>query len=87
MPTCLDTDTIVEFFRGNKDVTERLDVLLKNGDVPVVTRITLCELFRGAYLSQHPEREAERIHHFMGSCRILGFPMMPVLDLGKYPRS
>lgn len=73
MAPCLDTDIVIEFFRGRKSVVEKIEEKIQNNEQLSLTPITLCELFRGAYLSDYPERELHRIEKFAESCAILEF--------------
>lgn len=82
MAFCLDTDIIIEFFRGNENVIHRLEIEIKNNTPLYVTHITLCELFRGAHLSAHPKRETERIMQLLESIRILYFSLDACIKLG-----
>ncbi len=55
MSYCLDTDTVIEFFHGNENVVKRIKEKIINNEPLSVTPITLCELYRGAFLSQQPD--------------------------------
>ena len=50
---CIDTNIIVNFLRGDKDTIKKFREI-NNKDI-FITPLTLCELFRGAFLSSSPE--------------------------------
>lgn len=83
MPFCLDTDVIIEFFRGNPKIIEKFKDVMESAETLSITRITLCELFRGAYLSKHPERESKRILSLLNSCRVLGLTLDACIKFGS----
>ena len=71
MAYCLDTDTIIEFFRGNKKVVQQLKEKINTGVNLYLSSLSMCELFRGVYLSGNPEKERARIKTLLSVCRIL----------------
>lgn len=75
MIICLDTDPVVEFLRGNKKIIREIELRLNNEEPLFITYITLCELFRGAYLSRVPQREVERIKLLLHDFKVLDFTM------------
>lgn len=83
MAFCLDTDHLVEFFRGNKTVVLRVQEKIRTGEDIFITSISLCELFRGAYLSRNPDQEVLRIKILIYSCRILDFTVEATEIFGK----
>ena len=71
MNLCFDTDIIIEFFRGNKKIVQKLTEYLEKNKTLFITTITLCELFRGVYLSNNPERESLKINTLLMNCQVL----------------
>ena len=71
MAFCLDTDIIIEFFRGNPKVVQKITEKIELKDHLYLTHFSLCELFRGAYLSQNPEKELVKIRTLLKACRVL----------------
>ncbi|MEK6906906.1 MAG: type II toxin-antitoxin system VapC family toxin [Nanoarchaeota archaeon] len=61
---CLDSDVIIDFLHGEKAIVEKIKNLLEDS-IPFITSITLCELFRGAYLTKNPEIEIKKIDTLM----------------------
>jgi len=47
---CLDTDIIIEYFRGNKSVEKRIEDLTENDSVGL-TWLTFYEFFKGIFVS------------------------------------
>ena len=77
-----DSDILVEYFRGNPSITKRIhEIYLKNTGI-FTTYINICELFRGAFLSDNTEKEVQKINAIVltlnvsnldiTSCRIYG---------------
>ncbi len=73
MSYCLDTDTVIEFFHGNENVVKRIKEKIINNEPLSVTPITLCELYRGAFLSQQPDKEFKLIEELLGACFVSEF--------------
>jgi len=57
---CLDTNIIIEFFRGNAVIVRRLN---ENKNISTTT-LNLCELYKGAYLSTSSELQIRQINDF-----------------------
>ena len=73
MSFCLDTDIIIEFFHGNDTVVNKIKEAINNKEVLNITPITLCELYKGAFLSAHPQKEFEKIEAVLNACFVLDF--------------
>jgi predicted nucleic acid-binding protein len=53
---CLDTDILIEYFRGNKKVKRRIETI--SGDDSIgITWLTLYEFFKGIFVSGKLEEE------------------------------
>lgn len=51
---CLDTDVLIELFRGNTHITNRIKILKENDRV-ATTWFSVFEFFKGIYLSKQYE--------------------------------
>ena len=72
---CLDTNIIIDIFRGNTALKNKM---LQFKDTPAkfyITSITLCELFKGAYKSKNREKAIELITKFYKSVKVLTFDL------------
>ena len=69
---CIDTNIIVDFTKGDEEVILRLNKLREFEEI-FITPITLCELFRGVYLSRDPEIKFRIIEEFITSFPLLDF--------------
>ena len=78
---CLDTDIIIEYFKGNAAIKSHIDNLDKSG--LNITPLTLCELYRGAFLSQNFERNAVAINKLLAWVNILDFDAFSCELYGK----
>ena len=63
----LDTNIVIELFRGNKKVLS----VLSNYDVIYLPITVLGELYLGAYRSLNIQKKLEEIKRFVKSCSIL----------------
>lgn len=63
----LDTNVIIELFRGNPSVIVSLEAL-PSIDIPFAV---LGELYLGAYRSSNPSKHAKQINVFLKQCRVL----------------
>lgn len=65
---CLDTNVIINILRGDESLREFVE---EKEDI-CVTTITLCELFKGAYLSSKKEKELSMVKLFLNNVEIIG---------------
>ncbi len=79
---CLDTNVIVNFLRGDNLVVDKVKELAETGDI-YITPITLCELFKGIYLSSKFKQELEIFDGFMSSVLLLDFDKESCEEFGK----
>ena len=63
----LDTNIVIELFKGNKKVLSALD----NHDFIYLPITVLGELYLGAYRSLNIQKKLEEIRNFLKSCTIL----------------
>lgn len=66
---CLDTDILIEYFRGNKKVKRRIETLSDDDSIGI-TWLTLYEFFKGIFLSGKLEEE-KFLHLLVKSSKIL----------------
>lgn len=78
---CLDSDIMVQHFRGDYSIKERLNALPAEG--LAVTPVTLCELYRGAFLSGNPERGYALIEELLERANVLGFDIRACEIFGR----
>ena len=53
---CLDTSIIIDIFHGDTDLVGRLEELKEESFDFYITPMTLCELYKGAYLFFNQEK-------------------------------
>lgn len=59
----LDTDVIIDFFNNDSSITKNIE---KRKSIPMyITSLTLCELYRGAFLSSNLEEEQKNIFRLL----------------------
>ncbi|MEK6908985.1 MAG: type II toxin-antitoxin system VapC family toxin [Nanoarchaeota archaeon] len=71
MNYCLDTNIVIDFLRNKSHVVEAINKIENEG--LFITFITLCELYKGVYLSNNSENELAVIDNFLNSVTIIGF--------------
>ncbi len=69
---CLDTNIIIDIFRGDDTLKTRL-IELSNIHTFSITPIALSELFRGAYLAQNQQEMLALIENFIQGVALLSF--------------
>ena len=78
---CLDTDIAIQYLKGDKEVKLSIDKVDKTK--LSVTPITLCELYRGAFLSNNIEVNLFVINKLLASVNILDFDVFSCEIYGK----
>ena len=91
MSYCLDTNIVIDFLRNKPLVVESIGKI--EGEDLFITFITLCELYKGVYLSNNAENELMVINNFLNSviliefnqesCRLFGEEYHRLRKLGK----
>lgn len=79
---CLDTSIIINFLRGDNFIIGKVKELTEIGDI-YITPITLCELFKGIYLSSKSKQELEILDSFISSVFLLDFDKESCKEFGK----
>ena|SRR3989344_5316360 len=62
---CLDTNIVIDFLTGDLRIKEFIDKIDYDLFEVCLTPITLCELYKGAYLSNNTEKSLEGIRGFL----------------------
>ncbi len=70
---CLDTNIIIDILEGEESVKKKFEIILNSGEEIYITPITLCELYKGAYLFFNQKEEVEEIEDFVSSFILLNF--------------
>ena len=65
---CLDTDAVVDFLRGNKNVSEKVE---QNNGHLFVAEISILELYYGAYISANVRESIEHLKGFLKNIQVL----------------
>lgn len=79
---CLDTNIIVNYLRGDKETISKVNEASDAYEL-FITPLTLCELFRGAYLSSDSEIKIKQIKEFTDSFILLEFNEKVCIEYGK----
>lgn len=66
---CLDTDILIEYFRGNENIKNRIAAISENDNIGV-TWLTVYEFFKGIFLSGKLEEE-NFLRKVFNTCLIL----------------
>ena len=70
MEFCLDTNVIIELFRGNEEVRKKLEKIQNNY---CVTPLVVSELFKGAFLKDNSKLAVKQVEDFVENAGIIGF--------------
>ena len=70
---CLDSDIIIAHFRGDNSIKERLNSL--PAEELFITPVTLCELYRGAFLSGDLEKNKLLVEKLLERVNMLNFDL------------
>lgn len=87
----LDTDIIIDFFNSDSSITKNIE---KRKSIPMyISSLTLCELYRGAFLSADNEKEQKNIFKLLmntefisldkKACKIFGDNNSYLSKIGK----
>ena len=64
----LDTNIVIELFKGNSTITTFLETLEEEINIPFAV---LGELYLGAYRSANPKKHIKQINSFLERCNVL----------------
>ena len=79
---CLDTNIIVNYLRGDKETLTKLNEVSNTTEI-FITPLTLCELFRGVYLTKDSEIKLKLVKEFTDSFSLLEFDERVCVEYGK----
>jgi len=75
----LDTNIIVDLFIGNNEIKQQMDLL----KVPIVSAITIGELYFGAEKSSQKQKHLKQVDEFVEICTILDIDITTTKIYGK----
>lgn len=78
---CLDTNIIIDFFRGDELIIRKLSKLQE--ETYFITVITLCELYKGVYLSNNPDYNLKLVESFLDSVEVINFNNKSCKEFGN----
>ena len=70
---CIDSDAVIAHFRGDASIKERFNSI-SAGEL-FITPITLCELYRGAFLSENLEKNKSLVESLLERANVLNFDL------------
>jgi len=79
---CLDTDIVISFLKNDAAAVSKVKELQSFGDIAITT-LTLCELYKGAFLSQKKEEGLAFISDFVESISLLPQSKLSCLLFGQ----
>lgn len=80
---CLDTDVIIDLFRGDKVIKDKFEYLCGLNAGFSMTPVTLCELYKGAFKAEKKEEALELIEAFFKSVDFLEFKKESCKTFGR----
>jgi tRNA(fMet)-specific endonuclease VapC len=80
---CLDTNIVVDLFRGDNLLNEKITDLGEESVDIFITPISLCELYKGAYLYHNPSKPLSDITSFISAYHLLDFDISSCEEFGK----
>lgn len=80
---CFDTNIVIDIFRGDENLRLKLKKIIESSAEIFITPITLCELYKGAYLHHNPIEKAKEVDNFISSFDILDFTWESAKYFGK----
>lgn len=78
---CLETSIVIDIFRGDEELKNKI-MDLGSGNI-FITTITLCELFKGAYIYHSPEDKIKDVDNFVDSFKVVGLDKKSCKEFGK----
>ena len=80
---CLDTDVLIDYLRGNKQVFEKLSFFFTHGIGLFTTFINVCELYKGVYLSKKKDKEEGEVRSLIDTVKPIGMDHYSCTFFGK----
>ena len=81
--TCLDTDFLISFIRGNEDSLKKIKELEEREELLSTTSINVAELLKGAYNSKNPTKELMKVNVYLDALEILDFDYESAIIFSK----
>ena len=78
---CFDTNILIDILRGDESLKSKLSKL-DNSNV-FITPVTLCELYKGAYLFHDPSEKVKILEAFISLFKPLKFDKESCKEFGK----
>ena len=72
---CFDTNIIIDIFRGDENLRSKLKKFTETSANVFITPITLCELYKGAYLHHNSVEKVKEVDDFVSSFDLLDFSL------------
>ena len=79
---CLDSSIVIDWLREDRELAIKIQEAQDKGRI-FITVITLCELYKGAYLSNRAEKELQIIEDLAESIEVLDFSKGVCEEFGK----
>lgn len=80
---CIDSSILIEIFRGDKKLAERLNKLIASDEELYVAPITAMELFKGAFLHHNSKEKIEQVEELLNGLEIIEFNIDSYKEFGK----
>jgi tRNA(fMet)-specific endonuclease VapC len=79
---CLDTNIIIDIFRNEGGIAEKVNSLLNSNDF-FITSITLCELYKGAFGHANSEEKLKKLEEFLDNVQLITLNKDSSKEFGK----
>lgn len=79
---CIDTNVVIDIFRGDESLKLKVQKLSVLGSV-VITPITLCELYKGAYAFYNSESKIKEVDEFINNFDLVLLDQLSCNEFGK----
>ena len=80
---CLDTNIIIDFLRGNKNIIKKIKKYFDLNISFSITSLCICELYKGAYKSSKTKKNIQKIKSAVSNLEILDFNEIAYNIYGK----
>lgn len=78
---CLDTNIIIDILKGDEKLKDKI-INLQLNEI-YITTITLCELYKGAFLFHDPDRKVKDVEEFVNSFLLISLDEKSCKEFGK----
>ena len=80
---CIDSNIAIDVFRGDKILAKKLDEAMNSNRPVCLTHITVCELFKGAFLHFNFEKKLEEVNEFVSSFDAINLSLESSREFGR----